>query len=607
MIRSSTLSALVLLALPLMAQDQDMVFISVNPCVIFDTRPVQGGTGPFAAGEERGFEIDGSAANFAAQGGTPGGCGVPGWSAGQPVARAVFINYVAIDPQGAGQLKAWAFDKTEPAQGALVNYQALTPPMNNSNGVISELRQDVSGPDLKVKALSAGTHVRGVILGYFTREHITGLIAATGLTGGGGSVLAQVEIAFRGVGLQQLNAAGSTAGQLLMSTGTPVVWSNAPGSTGPTGGTGPTGPAGPTGLDPERRGFTLTPIDTGDLAAVAIGIDGMGLISYFQPFEQELKTAHCENVGCTSFTTATIASLGTNIEHTSIAIGSDGLGLISFSTRGLGAGTLKVAHCEDIPCTSATIATLDDMGQNPLGYYTSLAIGSDGLGIISYQDSGGVENHRDLQVAHCEDIACTFATFTTLDSVGDTGSHSSIAIGSDGLALISYLNSTDGLNVAHCSNVACTAANPWTIASGGGAYTSITIGSDGLGLISSYDGAGLMVAHCTNVTCSNAVSSTVSGGASSVGVPSSISIGPDGLGLIAYYNAQTFESRIAHCSNRNCTSSTSISIAEEGAGRLPWLTMGSDGLGLVVCENAGLELAVVHLSNSLGIPHHRRR
>src|SRR5687767_7129295 len=113
------ISLFLVLSARLFAQE-DLVLVTVNPCVIFDTRPSQGGTGAFAAEEERSFHIVGSTRDFPGQGGTGKGCGVPGWNGG-PVARAVFINYVAIEPQGAGQLKAWATDRGEPAQGALVN------------------------------------------------------------------------------------------------------------------------------------------------------------------------------------------------------------------------------------------------------------------------------------------------------------------------------------------------------------------------------------------------------------------------------------------------------------------------------------------------------
>ena len=47
-----------------------------------------------------------------------------------------------------------------------------------------------------------------------------------------------------------------------------------------------------------------------------------------------------------------------------------------------------------------------------VGIYTSVAIGTDGLGLISYNDF----TNGDLKVAHCADTACTSATTATLDS-----------------------------------------------------------------------------------------------------------------------------------------------------------------------------------------------
>ncbi len=83
-----------------------------------------------------------------------------------------------------------------------------------------------------------------------------------------------------------------------------------------------------------------------------------------------------------------------------------------------------------------------------MGRYTSITIGAEGLGLISYYGNG------DLKVAHCSDIACTAATVTKLDTAGDVGRDTSITIGVDGLGLISYYDFTnEDLKVAHLSNV----------------------------------------------------------------------------------------------------------------------------------------------------------
>src|SRR5688572_8570902 len=80
----------------------EMVFVAVQPCRIVDTRPNQ----PLLAGVARTFHVVGSG-NFAPQGGPPAGCGIPGYIAGAPVAKAVMFNFVAVGPLGPGNLRAW--------------------------------------------------------------------------------------------------------------------------------------------------------------------------------------------------------------------------------------------------------------------------------------------------------------------------------------------------------------------------------------------------------------------------------------------------------------------------------------------------------------------
>ncbi len=47
-------------------------------------------------------------------------------------------------------------------------------------------------------------------------------------------------------------------------------------------------------------------------------------------------------------------------------------------------------------------------------------------------------------------------SLTTLDGSGNVGQYSSVATGTDGLALISYYDATNGdLKVAHCSDLFC--------------------------------------------------------------------------------------------------------------------------------------------------------
>jgi len=197
---------------------------------------------------------------------------------------------------------------------------------------------------------------------------------------------------------------------------------------------------------------------------IAIGADGRPIIAYKAQLCDaygscaggELRVTHCDDAACSSATTATLDSLGNvNLANcaASIAIGTDGLAVISYydATN----QDLKVAHCDNAACSSAALATVDDSAGD-MGRYNAITIGADGLPVVSYYDA----TNQDLKVAHCGDRACQSAVLTTVDSEGATGSSTSITIGTDGLPVISYVlnDSYDGdrLKVAHCSNAFCT-------------------------------------------------------------------------------------------------------------------------------------------------------
>ena len=176
---------------------------------------------------------------------------------------------------------------------------------------------------------------------------------------------------------------------------------------------------------------------------------------------EELETSggggavHWENV------TNRPAGLDDGDDDTTYTAGS---GLVLNGTQ------FRLSSAEDLfTPTANTLTTLDSAGS--VGG-TSVTIGSDGLGLISYRNG-------NLKVAHCNDVACTTATLTALDTTGNVWGYTSVTIGSDGLGLISYYDGTD-LKVAHCNDVACASATLTALdTTGGGEYTSVTIGSDG--------------------------------------------------------------------------------------------------------------------------------
>jgi len=100
----------------------------------------------------------------------------------------------------------------------------------------------------------------------------------------------------------------------------------------------------------------------------------------------------------------------------------------------------------DTPIVLDSVGAINDQGQS-----TSTAIGTDGFPVISYYHNTG----GSLNVIHCTSTDCsTFDTPIVLDSIGNSGFFSSIAIGTDSFPVISYHDaSIPGLQFIHCTRI----------------------------------------------------------------------------------------------------------------------------------------------------------
>ena len=85
-----------------------------------------------------------------------------------------------------------------------------------------------------------------------------------------------------------------------------------------------------------------------------------------------------------------------------------------------------MAHCSNLACSAATSNPIDSTATA----YASLAIGADGLPLVSYFDSA----NADLKVAHCADALCASVNATTLDSTGTVGLYTSLTSAPTGSA-----------------------------------------------------------------------------------------------------------------------------------------------------------------------------
>jgi hypothetical protein len=388
------------------------------------------------------------------------------------------------------------------------------------------------------------------------------------------------------------------------------------GATGPAGAQGPAGVQGPVGppggfglLNLGRSALVRKTLAAGgDYSSVVAGADGLPLVILQDSTNNVLDAVHCADAACASKATTPLAS-GHLYAYPSVTIGSDGLGLVVYVDHST--HNLVTVHCTNVACSTFAAPTTIDPSGHVGDEQTSVTVGADGLGLISYYDS----TNGDLDVAHCSNTACSSATANAVDTAGDVGSDSSIAIGADGLGLISYRDATSGhLEVAHCADVACSSVTATTVdnGSGVGADSSLTIGADGLGLVSYFDNgnADLKVAHCSDAACSSATLTTIDS-PGLVGEYTSATEGADNLAVISYYDhtGTDLDLKVAHCSNVACTSATTTTV--DSTGDVGWgssITVGSDGLPFVTYRDISNNAVVsTHCPDAFCVPYFRRR
>ncbi len=329
--------------------------------------------------------------------------------------------------------------------------------------------------------------------------------------------------------------------------------------------------------------------DVGNFGSVTIGTDGLPVIAHHDATLGAVRVTHCGNAACTNGNVSTtvddpVNSVGLD---TSIAIGVDGLPIVSY--RDVNGGTLRVTHCGNAACTAGNISTTVDDPANIVGHYSAIAIGTDGLPVISHQDvSAGT-----LRVTHCGNVACTAGNVSTTvdDPANLVGAFTAIAIGTDGLPVISHRDATAlTLRVTHCGNAACTAGNVSATIDpvyGVGFYTALAIGADGLPIISHQDAAAgaLRVTHCGTVGCSAGnISTTVDAPGNQVGRTSAIAVGADGLAIISHQDGTAGALRVTHCGNVACTAgnvSVTVDDPVNTVGLHSAIAIGTDGLPVI--------------------------
>ena len=240
-----------------------------------------------------------------------------------------------------------------------------------------------------------------------------------------------------------------------------------------------------------------------------------------------------------------------------VTFGADGLPIVLH----LSASDVKVTHCNDADCGTATSTSVGafSFGTATL-YRTAIALGADGLVVAAHQVPGG-----DVRVVHCENVACTAFTATTVAASAPGGPRMlgtglSLALDAAGLPMLTFLDDVvvgqpRRLVLLRCATAACTSstATPIAIPERLFTWTGVTrVGARPAIALADTNGV-LWYAGCDDDACGSPVLSPVVATGTVAGsmIPAAITTGSDGLAVLALQRASG-GLQVLKCNNDAC-------------------------------------------------------
>ncbi len=186
--------------------------------------------------------------------------------------------------------------------------------------------------------------------------------------------------------------------------------------------------------------------DVGEFTSLEMNAAGDAYISYYDDTHDDLKFAEHVgsggNCGGGAWQCTTVDSGGKVGKYTSLALDFSGVPHISYydDTHKDLKHAYRVGSGGNCGGGAWQCETVDSAGDT--GKYTSIAIGMDGYPKIAYE----YHTAKDLRYACFDGVQWNIQT---VESVGDTGKHASLAIGQDGRPRIAYHDETnENLNFA---------------------------------------------------------------------------------------------------------------------------------------------------------------
>ncbi|MEE3328090.1 MAG: hypothetical protein VX252_12205 [Myxococcota bacterium] len=248
------------------------------------------------------------------------------------------------------------------------------------------------------------------------------------------------------------------------------------------------------------------------------------------------------------------------LEFPQVIEGSDGFPLISFTDPV--ANTLKFVHCNNADCEGLpdavppdTVTPTTSSGGAVQGNGSDMALGSDGLAVVSYYSTA-----TGLIFLRCLDTGCNSQATQTIDAtVGASWSHrSSIAVGSDGMPVVAYYHGADqDVGFAHCGTLSCGAGTTTVILDSVGdvgKHPVVAIGATGFPSVAYHDdtNSAIKLVTCNDLACATSSAETI---ATSVTGLRKISLQFSELGMptISWTDTSADEVRVVSCPSPDCS------------------------------------------------------
>jgi hypothetical protein len=181
--------------------------------------------------------------------------------------------------------------------------------------------------------------------------------------------------------------------------------------------------------------------------------------------------------------------------------------------------------------------------------------------VISYWDA----TNGDLKLAVCDDLNCQTPATYTIDTEGEVGQYSSVALTTNDIPVISYHDVTNlNVKLAICNALDCDTPTVMKLDVDGSAdgATSLVLTSTDMPVVSYYDyvNTGLKLAICGDATCSTKTIRQTALADSNMGRESSITLLADNIPIISHYDSNGFDLMLTQCDNAQCEYPTTIRV-----------------------------------------------